>query len=165
MTRILVPAALVVLAAALISAQVPPSPAPQASARQGPGVDWRDAPEYLPLFAPPGARAAAYRAYVSPLGIETLLHRLATDSSLLHSPGAWLASPQLPSDAFGETGGYDRSKLARLYGSKRATVAHGPRVRDGRPAEAWTLISPYPSRDTVRLEPGTMLIVLDLTFP
>ena len=103
--------------------------------------------------------------YVSPLGIETLLNRLASDASFLHPPGAWLPAPQLPSDAFGETGGYDRSKLARLYGSTRATVAHGPRVRDGRPAEAWTLISPYPSRDMTRLEPATMLIVLDLTFP
>ena len=161
MSRILVPVAVVVLAA-LISAQTPPSSAPPASARQGPGSDWQDAPEYLRLFAPPGPRAAAYRIYVSPLGIETLLNRLASDASFLHPPGAWLPAPQLPSDAFGETGGYDRSKLARLYGSTRATVAHGPRVRDGRPAEAWTLISPYPSRDMSHLEPGTMLIVLNL---
>jgi hypothetical protein len=29
----------------------------------------------------------------------------------------------------------------------------------------WTLISPYPSADLTRLEPGTLLIVLNLEFP
>src|SRR5882762_2237319 len=33
---------------------------------QAPQGDWRDAREFLPLFAPSGARAAAYRIYVSP---------------------------------------------------------------------------------------------------
>jgi hypothetical protein len=152
LTRILVVAACVCLAASLVCAQ----------ARPGLGGDWQDAPGYLRLFAPSGSRSAAYRVYVSSLSMETLLTRLATDSSLLHPPGAWSPAPQLPSDAFGETGGYDRSKLARLYGSKRATVARGPRARDGRPTEAWTLISPYPSRDMSHLERGTMLIVLNL---
>ncbi len=145
MTRILVGAALVGLAAV-----------------QGPGGDWQDAPGYLRLFAPTGPRAAAYHIYVSPLDMQTLLGRLATDSSLLHPPGAWAPVEQLPSDAFGQTGGYDRSKLARLYGSKRAMVARGPRGLAGRPTEAWTLVSPYPSRDMEHLEPGTMIIVLDL---
>lgn len=153
MTRILVAAAWIGLAGALISAQAPPAGA------------WQDAPGYLPLFAPSGARAAAYHVYVSPLSIETLLERLATDSSLLHPPGAWLPTEQIPSDAFGQTGGYDRSKLARLYGSKRAVVARGPRGVAGRPTEAWTLVSPYPSRDMKHLEPGTMLVVLDLGLP
>jgi hypothetical protein len=44
-------------------------------------------------------------------------------------------------------------------------VARGPRGAAGRPAEAWTLISPYPSGDLTRLEAGTMLIVLDLESP
>jgi hypothetical protein len=68
-------------------------------------------------------------------------------------------------DAFGETGGYDRAKLARLYGSERARVARGPRAIGGRPAENWTLISPYPSPDISRLQSGTMLIVLNVEFP
>jgi hypothetical protein len=127
-----------------------------------PGGDWQEAPGYLRLFAPGGARAAAYRIYVSTADMETLLARLARDPSLLHPPGAWSPAPLLPSDAFGQTGGYDRSKIARLYGSTRAMVARGPRGSGGRPTEAWTLISPYPSRDMTRLEPGTMLIVLDL---
>ena len=153
MTRILVPAAFICLAATVAGAQPPPAAA------------WQGAPGYLRLFAPSGPRAAAYRAYVSPLDINTLLERLATDSSVLHPPGAWSPAALLPSDAFGQTGGYDRSKLARLYGSRRPTVAHGPRGVAGRATEAWTLISPYPSRDMSHLEPGTLLIVLDLTIP
>ena len=166
MTRILVVAAFLGLAAGLASGQAPkPSPAPQAATHEGPGGDWHDAPEYLRLFAPTGARAAAYRVYVSTLNMETLLRRVATDPAVLHPPGAWSPAALLASDAFGQTGGYDRSKLARLYGSKRPMVARGPRGRDGQPTEAWTLVSPYPSRDMDHLEPGTMLVVLDLTIP
>jgi hypothetical protein len=41
-------------------------------------------------------------------------------------------------------------------------AVHGPRGVDGHPSEAWTMVSPYPSADLTRLEPGTLLIVLDL---
>ena len=130
-----------------------------------PAESWREAPEYLRVFAPAGPRAAAYRFYVSALDVATLLKRLANDPLLLHPPGAWAPAAWLPLDAFGQTGAYDRSKLARLYGSKRAVLARGPRGGAGRPTEAWTLISPYPDRHLTRLEPGTMLIVLNLEFP
>jgi hypothetical protein len=123
---------------------------------------WQEASGYLRMFAPAGPRAAAYHIYVSRLGIDKVLEQLVTDPSLLRPPGAWTPTAFVPVDAFGQTGGYDRSKLARLYGSKRALVAHGPRGPAGLPTEAWTLISPYPSDDMTRLEPGTMLIVLDL---
>jgi len=148
--RMVVAAATLWLGVAAASAQPPPA-----------GV-WQDAREYVPLFAPSGTRAAAYRIFVTPLSIETLLGRLAQDASLLHPPDAWSPAPALPVDAFGQTGRYDRSRLARVYGARRPVVARGPRGPGGRPAEAWTLISPYPSRDLRRLEPGTMLIVLDL---
>ena len=151
MTRILVGAVLLGLGAAVVA--------------QAPQGDWREAREFLPLFAPAGARAAAYRIYVSPRDLQTVLTQIGSEPSAMHPPGAWLPAAQLPLDAFGQTGGYDRSKLARLYGSKRALVARGPRESAGRPVEAWTLISPYPSRDLQRLEPGTMLVVLDLAFP
>jgi hypothetical protein len=141
------------LGAAAASAQPPPSGA------------WQDAAGYLRLFAPFGARAAAYRIFVTMLPIDTLLGRLAQDPSLLHPPGAWVPAPVLPADAFGQTGSYDRSRLARLYGARRPVVARGPRGAAGRPAEAWTLVSPYPSRDLRHLESGTMLIVLDLEWP
>jgi hypothetical protein len=47
-----------------------------------------------------------------------------------------------------------------VYGARRARVARGPRVVDGRVVESWTLISPYPDPGLQRLEPGTLLIVL-----
>ena len=156
MTRLLAAAAVLWLTTTAIAAEIPPS------------GTWTGAPGYLRLFAPSGPRAAAYHIYASPLGIDTLLARLASEPSLLHPPGAWMPAALLPGDAFGQTGSYDRSKLARLYGSKRALVAHGPRAPStplGASSEAWTLISPYPSRDLTRLEPGTMLIVLNLQLP
>jgi hypothetical protein len=134
------------------------------AAAQAPPGDWRDARDYLPLFAPAGARAAAFHIYVSTRDLQTVLKQISTDPSALHPPGAWRPVAQLPVDAFGQTGGYDRSTLARLYGAKRAVVARGPRGSPG-PSEAWTLISPYPSGDMQRLEPGTMLIVVNLGFP
>jgi len=125
-----------------------------------PAGTWQEAPAYVRLFGPAGPRAAAYHVYVSPLPLHAVLDRLTAEPSLLRPPGSWspVAAPAV--DAFGQTGAYDRSKLARLYGSTRATVARGPRA-----TEAWTLISPYPSRDMDRLEPGTMLIVLNLGLP
>lgn len=150
MRCMVVAAVMLWLGAAAPSAQPPPSGA------------WQDAPGYLRLFAPFGTRASAYRIFVTTLPIDTLLRRLAQDPSLLHPPGAWVPAPVLPVDAFGQTGRYDRSRVARLYGARRPVVARGPRGTDGRAAEAWTLVSPYPSPDLTRLEPGTMLIVLDL---
>jgi hypothetical protein len=154
LTRIVAAAAVLWLIAAGTGGQVPPAAAA-----------WQDAPAYLPLFAPSGPRAAAYDIYVSRLSIDKVLELLATNSSFLHPPGAWVQAALLPADAFGQTGGYDRSKLARLYGSKPAVVARGPRGTSGRPTEAWTLISPYPASDMTRLEAGTMLIILSVEFP
>jgi len=164
LTRKLVGAVLLCLAGLVVAAQAPPG-------------DWHEAREYLPLFAPAGARARAYHIYVSRLDLQAVLKQIDADPLTQHPPGSWLPVAQLPSDAFGQTGGYDRSRLARLYGSARATVARGPRgpspstalrtgpstpLDSGRPGESWTLISPYPSGDMRRLEPGTLLIVLDL---
>jgi hypothetical protein len=136
------------------------------NAAEGPGLsalEGRNAPEFIPLFAPPRTHTEAYRAYVSPLDLGTVLQRLEHDPSLLHPPGAWIPAALLPFDAFGQTGGYERWKLARLYGARRALVARGPRGSRGRPTQAWTLISPYPDRDFERLEPGTLVLVLVLT--
>lgn len=161
MTRMLV--AIGLLCAAL---GVPSEGAQAAKPGQEPppaGV-WDAAPAYRSLFAPSGARVAAYRIYVSRFNIRVVLEQLATDPSLLRPPGSWTPAALLPADAFGQTGRYDRSKLARLYGSTRAVVARGPRGTTGRPAEAWTLISPYPTTDLARLDPGTLLILLDLEW-
>ena len=126
------------------------------------GPDWRDAPEYLPLFAPGGSRGGAYRVFVSPRDLDAVLASLDAEPGLLAPPGAWQPKPLVPFDAFGQTGRYDRWKMARLYGSRRAQVARGPRETDGRVTESWTLISPYPDPSLTRLEPGTLLIVLTI---
>src|SRR5215208_15457 len=132
---------MLVMAALLALIEVPP-----------PAGIWQEAP------------ASAFRLYVTPLPLAAVLDRLAAEPSLLRPPGAWTPAALLPLDAFSQTGTYDRSKLARLYGSKRASVARGPRGSAGA-SEIWTLISPYPSRDIDRLEPGTMLIVLNVALP
>jgi len=129
------------------------------------GGTWRAAPEYLPLFAPTGPRASAYSAFVSPLDLDTVLQRLDAEPGLLMSPGAWEPRELIPFDAFGQTGRYDRWSVARLYGSRRARVARGPRGVQGHVTESWTLISPYPDTSLTRLETGTLLIVLRIPGP
>jgi hypothetical protein len=118
----------------------------------------REAPEYVRLFAP-HAEAAAYRAYVSPLGLEEVLEHITGDPAALHPPGAWTPQAVIPYDAFGLTGSYNRWKVAGLYRSRRARVARGPRLDRGQ-TESWTLIAPYPDETLQRLEPGTLIIVL-----
>ena len=100
--------------------------------------------------------------YVSPLDLDAALRELRGDPSLLRPPGSWQPRETLPFDAFGQTGRYDRWKLARLYGSRRVRLARGPKALDGRVTESWTLISPYPDPTLSRLEPGTLLMVLKI---
>jgi hypothetical protein len=126
-----------------------------------PGRPWREMPAFVPLFAPSGIRAGAYRTYISPLDLEAALRGLAGDTTLVRAPGAWQPRTRLPSDAFGQAGAHDRWKLARLYGGRQPRVARGTRI-DGHVAEMWTLISPFPDADFRRLEAGTLLIVLRL---
>jgi len=123
-----------------------------------PAHGWREAPEYVSLFAPQ-AQQAAYRAYVSPVGLEATLKEITTDPGVLHPPGAWTVQPMIPYDAFGLSGRYNRWKVAGLYRSRRAQVARGPRLDQGQ-IESWTLIAPYPDETLQRLEPGTLIIVL-----
>jgi len=119
---------------------------------------WRDAPEYVGLLAPQAHRSA-YRAYVSPLGLEATLKQLLADPAVLHPPGAWTPQAMIPYDAFGLSGSYNRWNVAGLYRSRRAQVARGPRLDQGQ-LESWTLIAPYPDAALQRLEPGTLIIVL-----
>ena len=118
-----------------------------------------EAPPYVDLFAPRSARDAYY-AYVSGLDLERALQALAGARDLLHPPGAWQPRSFGAVDAFGLSGPYNRSLLAAVYGARAARVARGPRSQDGRVAESWTLISPYPSIDLNHLEPGTLLLIL-----
>ena len=120
---------------------------------------WRDTAAHLDLFAP-AAHRGDYRADVSPLDLDAVLQALAADPALLRVPGAWTPRAQLPADAFGRSGTYNRWTLARLYGPRQPRVARGARLADGGVLESWTLVSPYPSADLTRLEPGTLRIVL-----
>lgn len=127
-----------------------------------PALLWREAPDFLRLFAPAGARSAVYRTFVSGADLDTILAAVQRDSALVRTPGAWQPRAVLPGDAFGQSGRYLRWTVARLYGAERARVARGARRADGRIAESWTLISPYPDPGLRHLECGTLLILVRL---
>jgi hypothetical protein len=106
---------------------------------------------FTPVRVPPGT----YATYVTPRSLDEVVGDLQREMPASFAPQTVVAA-----DAFGQSGGYDRWKLARLYGARRARVARGPRMAGGEVVEAWTLISPYPDPALERLEPGTLLIVL-----
>jgi len=134
----------------------------QADDTSKPPGPWQPAPQYVRLFAPVGDRAGWYRAYVSPQALDDVLRQIIVDERFLRPPGAWMPTALLPLDAFGLTGRYDRNKLTRVYGARRARVARGPFGINGRPDQSWTLISPYPDPEFTYLQPGTLLLRLDL---
>jgi hypothetical protein len=148
----------VLVAPALLATGLAPA---QSALSAQPAVAWRDAPAHVAVFAAE-ARREAYRAAVSPLGLDAVLQTLAGDASLLRAPGAWIPQAHLPVDAFGRSRPYDRWTLARLYGSRQPRVARGARTDGGRVVESWTLVSPYPTPDLTRLNEGTLLIVLEI---
>lgn len=112
---------------------------------------WTESPRHRALFTPPALPEGIYRTYVSPRPLDEL------------APALGVAPQSLVAlDAFGQSGGYNRWTVARLYGARRARVARLPRVEHGEVVEAWTLVSPYPDPGLQRLEPGTLLIVLRL---
>jgi hypothetical protein len=129
-----------------------------------PPAAWREAPEFVPLFAPAGVQAGAYRAYVSHAGLDEVLRGLDGDRALVRAPGSWQPRALAPADAFGQAGRYNRWRMARLYGAERAIVARGARRENGRVVESWTLISPYPDPSLRQLERGTLRIVLRYDF-
>jgi hypothetical protein len=134
-----------------------PDPAPS---RLSPAI-WREAPEYVALFAPRLHRQA-YQAFASTVALDRALELVTgqDDVMVMAAPGSWLARPENPLDAFGSGGTYDRWAVLRLYGSRPPTVARGPRGTAGVVEESWTLISPFPSADLSTLDSGTLLIVL-----
>jgi hypothetical protein len=68
-----------------------------------------------------------------------------------------------PLDAFGAAGSYDRARVARLYGGRRARVVHGWCLHEDT-VESLTLISPYPDRSLTQLLPGSLVIRYTLPF-
>jgi hypothetical protein len=122
-------------------------------------VAWRDAPDYVKLFAPVN-RQASYSAAVSSDPLTSVLAEVSEDAASVRAPGSWHAQSESATDTFGTAGPYNRWMLARLYGSRPAQVARGARTDRGRVVESWTLISPYPSPDLRTLQPGTLRLVL-----
>jgi hypothetical protein len=102
-------------------------------------------PVLTALFTPARPRLGHYEVCTTDEPIETVAEH------------GWTIEPLDPLDAFGSAGAYDRFAMSRLYGGRRARVAHGWREQDGR-FESITLISPYPDASLTRLLPGTMTI-------
>jgi hypothetical protein len=121
-----------------------------------------EAPVYVPLFTPRGVPPGTYRAFTTERPFDATLAAVPRDPSPPGSAPVFEPQLEIASDAFGQSGGYNRWKLALLYGARRVRVARGPRLEDGRVVEAWTLISPYPDPTLDRLHEGTLLIVLRL---
>jgi hypothetical protein len=121
-----------------------------------------ETPAYVPLFTPRALPPGTYRTYTSRQDLDSVLAAIRIDATLQTSAGSFAAESVIASEAFGQSGGYNRWKLALLYGAVRARVARGPKVENGRVVETWTLVSPYPDPDLERLQSGTLLIVLRL---
>jgi len=102
-------------------------------------------PALTALFTPPHPQLGRYEVCTTDQPIEAGL------------PAGTTIESVDPLDAFGAAGPYDRSKLARLYGGKRARVARFWK-QDGGVFESDTLISPYPDAALAALHPGTMVI-------
>lgn len=122
----------------------------------------REEPAFARLFTPKAVPPGTYRTYVSSQDLDGILSAIRADPSFEHENGSFEAQSVIASEAFGQSGGYNRWKLALLYGAKRTRVARGPRREHGRVIEAWTLISPYPDVQLERLNNGTLVIVLSL---
>jgi hypothetical protein len=120
---------------------------------------WVENAAYARLFTPARVPAGTYRTYVSARPLDDIVGELQREA-----PGSFVPQAVVAGEAFGQSGGYNRWQLARLYGSRRTRVARGPRFEagSGRVVEAWTLVSPHPDLTLERLEPGTLLIVLSL---
>ena len=121
-----------------------------------------EAPAFVRLFTPRGAPAGTYRAFTTGQALDSVLAAIRSDPSTRSGGGSFEPQSVIASDAFGQSGGYNRWKVALLYGGTRARVARGPRIENGRVVESWTLVSPYPDAALERLNPGTLLIVLRL---
>ncbi len=127
----------------------------------GAAPPWREAPDYVALFAPVNQRAL-YTAAVSTASLEAALADVERDPSAVRAPGSWQARDESAPDAFGKAGPYNEGQLKRLYGSRQVRVARGARMDRGRVTEGWTLISPYPSLDLRTVQPGTLRLVLKI---
>ncbi|HUC75879.1 MAG TPA: hypothetical protein VMS04_11340 [Vicinamibacterales bacterium] len=113
-------------------------------------------PAFLALFTPARSQYGSYEVCTTTESVE---------KTAAGHPNIHLAEAERLEalDVFGAAGSYDRSKLAYLYGGRRATVVRGWRVLNNR-LESLTFISPYPDVSLTRLNSGTMIIRWTLTL-
>jgi hypothetical protein len=129
---------------------------------------------FIILAALPGPKSAAYTCDPDPVlaslvtpkrpgagRYEVCTTRTAIDVVLVDQVRQGLRAGPIealdPLDAFGTVGAYDRSKLARLFGGRRAAVVRGW-SNEGEGLLSVTLVSPYPDPAFTALLPGTLVI-------
>lgn len=128
-------------------------------------VPGRPSPEHAAVFAPV-RRADRFHFYVSDLSIEHVAALLA--QRLPEGVPSFQIRPGSALDAFDNQAPFDRYRLARLFGGSRPRIARGPLFRDAgdrQPIAAVLLMSPYPEPDLVRLNAGTLIMVVDVPSP
>jgi hypothetical protein len=150
-----------VAALLVLTAAQPSSAAVAGQEIKSPGTP---APQLAKLFTPRHVPDGTYQVTVMREGINAALRlvkeALAPDARPGEPAGTWQVQQLDPLEAFGTGGLYDRSRVARLYTGRRASVVRGPVEGRGRTLAAVTLISPYPDPTLSRLETGTMVILL-----
>jgi hypothetical protein len=121
-------------------------------------------PPHTRLFVAPALHDGRAEAFVVEASIEDAA---AEYRQILQPPhrSSFRVEAVAPGEAFGGAAIYDRARVARLYGGRRARLARGPVIRDGRVEEMVTLISPYPDARLERLVEGTLIIVLRIRRP
>ena len=137
--------------ALIILAALGPAKSPEAA----PSCD--ASPALRALFTPKRPIAGRYDACTARASIDTLAAR--TGERGLPGVRRRLGPIEAvdPLDAFGTAGPYDRSAVARLFGGRRARVAHGWSW-EGAVLTSVTLVSPYPDPTLTTLMPGTLVI-------
>jgi hypothetical protein len=104
------------------------------------------------LFTPKRPAAGTYEVCAAPAPLDIVLTG-EKGEGLRFGP----VDAADPLDAFGLAGPYERAAVSRLFGGRRASVAHGWSTH-GRAVTSVTLVSPYPNRTLTALVNGTLVI-------
>lgn len=125
----------------------------------------RPSPAHARVFTPRHAPEGSYLAFVMDGPMDAARRAVMRALGVADAPstgsGPWAVRRLETTEAFGDSGDFDETRLARLFNGRRAFVCRGPVSREGRVVASVTLISPYPDPSLSRLEPGTLVIVFD----
>jgi hypothetical protein len=122
------------------------------AAPKSPAASCDPDPALAALFTPKHPAAGTYLVCAAPASIDIVL-AAQTGEGLQFGP----VDAADPLDVFGTAGPYERSGVSRLFGGRRANVAHGWATH-GRTLTSVTLVSPYPNRTLTALVNGTLVI-------